>query len=638
MKTVQITEAKSSDLNPQFSTIKSIDIEDTPFDRGAYGEVYISKKINGTILPAPQVVKVFLDDGSGSAKRGLETVEQMQEQIIRLNNNLKRKNEKPVENVIALYALPQFSFKGNLNGKTIIGYSANILDGRNWHLFDKIFNEPDLRKKREYRNNYYNLPLSVRLKMAFCLVEGFSYLEKMNFIYADLNPKNFFVNNKDGHLCLIDYEGGAVMDNRGNTPETYGKLGEWLAPEIQKQLIKYTSGLIKVDLHTDTWAVAIGIHFLLFPYHPLFYLKTRGENEKEYFVKYKWPEIDKNYSNYRQEVNKAYINYVNKLETQIPKEIVRVMSETFNNGYTNPNRRLSYRQWIGVISDQIIAHEQLPPKEKNPTTKDPLLDMLQQNVQKWNEVTQHINQKYNSLIPEEKQAFDQLTIYWKQGGFDPVKCEQLIELLAKGKNKHPTDRDLLGNLQDFRRLCKDYYTRDMVIYDAFQQEMGGKSVPKHLATYLKVNPITLNFEANGSTKTVNVDTDGNSYEIKNLHNSGWCPVVNQNAKSFQIKCLQNIGTERSLNFNVKSDSFEEKIYVEQKALIILEPLQYCGYCGRKYNSIKSEFCDKGERRIKMYGTSPTKNPLLKYCGFCGKKYSSDSSKFCNNCTKQRIYV
>ena len=345
MKTIQITKFKSSNLNSQFSSITSITIKDKHFDEGGYAKVYISNKMNGKTLSIPQVVKVFVDDGSGSARRGLDTIEQLQEQIIRLNDELKRKKETPIENIVALGALPQFSYTGLLNGKTVIGYSANYLDSKDWLLFDKIFNDDDLSKKRMYRNNFYNLSLDNRLNMIHNLVEGFSYLERMKFVYADLNPKNFFVNLKSGQLCLIDYDGGAVMDSRGNTPETYGKPGEWLAPEVEQQLLTSTSGLIKVDLNTDTWAVAIGIHFLLFPLHPLVYLKIRGKKESEYFQKYEWPKIDRNDPNYRRDIDKAYNNYLNKLQ-QTPQGIVKGMSETFNKGHENPNKRLSYKQWL----------------------------------------------------------------------------------------------------------------------------------------------------------------------------------------------------------------------------------------------------------------------------------------------------
>lgn len=346
MKSIQITKFKSTELNPEFKSVNFFDIEDKPFDSGAFGEVYFCNSVNGKSLKSPQVLKIFLDDGSGSAQRGFETIVKLQEQIITHNISLKQQNEKPVEQINALGALPQFSFEGVINGNKVLGYSANLLSKKDWLLFGNIFNEEDLQKRKELRNNFYNLPLDHRLKMAFDLAEGFSHLGKMKFIYADLNPKNFFVNQKEGQLCLIDFEGGAVNEN----PETFGKPGEWLAPEIQEQLLQNNSPIIKVDLNTDTWAVAIGIHFMLFHFHPLFFLKVRGRNEmNEYFRKFQWPNIDKNHPNFRSELEGVYDIYIDKLQNQIPKVLFKSFADTINKGYSNPNLRLSYKQWINAI-------------------------------------------------------------------------------------------------------------------------------------------------------------------------------------------------------------------------------------------------------------------------------------------------
>lgn len=346
MKTIQITKFKTSELNPEFNSVKSIEIENNPFDSGAFGEVYFCNSINGTGISSKQVVKIFIDDGSGSAVRGYETINELQDQIIKHNKYLAQTNEKPIQQVNALYALPQFSYEGILNGKRVSGYSANLLSKSDWMLFGQIFNEEDLNKRKQLRNTFYNLPVDHRLKMAFDLVEGFSHLEQMKFIYADLNPKNFFVNESEGKLCLIDYEGGAINDN----PETYGKPGEWLAPEIQEQLLNSNSPIIKVDLNTDTWAVAIAIHFLLFNFHPLFFLRVRGKKEmEEYFKRNKWYDADKNSANFRTELSGTYDWYINKLNIQISPSLVAAFSDTINNGFSNPNRRLSYRQWLRAL-------------------------------------------------------------------------------------------------------------------------------------------------------------------------------------------------------------------------------------------------------------------------------------------------
>jgi serine/threonine protein kinase len=346
MKTIQVTKYKTSELNPEFNFVTSIEIDDNPFDSGAFGEIYFCNKVNGSDISSAQALKIFIDDGSGSAKRGLETITKLQDQIVLHNLYLKQKNEKSIQLINALGSLPQFSYEGILNGKKIIGYSANLLSKNNWVLFGQIFNEENLNKRKELRNNFYNLAVDHRLKMAYDLTEGFYHLEQMKFIYADLNPKNFFVNEKEGQLCLIDYEGGAINDN----PETFGKPGDWLAPEIQAQLINSNSSIIKVDLNTDTWAVAIAVHFMLFQFHPLFFLKVRGKKEmQEYFKKHKWPEMDKASPNFRNELLGVYDLYIDKLNTEIHPSLVSAFSDTINNGFANPDRRLSYKQWLRIL-------------------------------------------------------------------------------------------------------------------------------------------------------------------------------------------------------------------------------------------------------------------------------------------------
>lgn len=346
MKSIKIKTFRSSELNTEFTNIISLEIENAPFDSGAFGEVYFCNSINGKSISAPQVLKIFIDDGTGSAERGIRTIYKLQEKIISHNIELKQKKEISIENINALRALPQFSYEGELNGKRVIGYSANLLKKGEWINFGNIFNEEDLLKRKKLRTNFYNLPVEHRMKFAHDLAEGFSHLQKMNFIYADLNPQNFFVNEREAKLCLIDFEGGAVNEN----PETYGKPGQWLAPEIQKQLINGPN-LIKVDLNTDTWAVAIGIHYMLFPFHPLSFLTSLGNREiEEYFQKYQWPEIDKNSKLFNISNSRAYDWYINKLKSQIPKELISAFSETINKGYNNPSRRLSYKQWILAIT------------------------------------------------------------------------------------------------------------------------------------------------------------------------------------------------------------------------------------------------------------------------------------------------
>ena len=347
MKEIKVLDFKSSQLNPAFDSVSSIEIDDNPFDRGGFGEVYECSSIDGNNIAVKQVIKILTDDGTGSSYRGRQTIIKLQDRIIAHNADLKKNNATPVEKISALQALPQFSFKGELKGKEVLGYSANLLDHNKWTNFGNILQGVDKEKRQQAQNIFYNKTLESRLKMGYDLVVGFKHLQDMNFIYADLNPVNFFVNLDEDSLCLIDYEGGAVNEN----PETYGKPGEWLAAEIQEQLLNSTSGLTKVDLNTDTWAVAIAIHSMLFPFHPIFYLRVRGKVEmEEYSSQHKWPEVDRLDANFRKELESTYNFYLQELNSTIPKELIRGFSETFNQGFKNPNRRLSYKQWIQIIS------------------------------------------------------------------------------------------------------------------------------------------------------------------------------------------------------------------------------------------------------------------------------------------------
>ncbi|MFN6037802.1 MAG: hypothetical protein ACK452_04995, partial [Bacteroidota bacterium] len=127
MKTIKIKTFKSSELNSEFNVINTVEIDNAPFDSGAFGEVYFCNSINNKIISAPQVLKIFIDDSTGSSERGIKTIYKLQDKIISHNFDLKQKQEIPIENINALKALPQFSFDGELNGKRVVGYSANLL-------------------------------------------------------------------------------------------------------------------------------------------------------------------------------------------------------------------------------------------------------------------------------------------------------------------------------------------------------------------------------------------------------------------------------------------------------------------------------------------------------------------------------
>ena len=57
MKQIQVTSAVSTNLNLDFNQVQTIEIDDKPFNEGAFGELYLYVSINGkkTLIPQTAV-------------------------------------------------------------------------------------------------------------------------------------------------------------------------------------------------------------------------------------------------------------------------------------------------------------------------------------------------------------------------------------------------------------------------------------------------------------------------------------------------------------------------------------------------------------------------------------------------------
>jgi len=360
MKTLKITEYKSTELHPKFNHgVTSITLPDKPFGSGKFGEVY-----KCVVNDIQQAVKIFISNGEKSYR----TICNLQDAVIDYNHGLRSKGEKPIEEINALYALPLFSFKGQLGGKVVMGYSANLLD-ENWENFNVMFSEETDENIRKYKQKYFyeeGLTAELRLKFVLDLLEGFKVLQSMKFVYADLNPQNFFINITKGKLCLIDYDSGGVNEE----PETIGKNDEWMAPEIASGE-KNTA-----NLFTDYWSIAMAVHYFYNPCQPFFYIKGQSKRlMQQYFAKYQYPDIDTNNSNFNKEFLIQYLDYKEDINKNVPPEIVKAFKQSFQNGYFNPNARLTSSQWFALIKPLVpdvyktpvlLKPIVLPPKQSNP--------------------------------------------------------------------------------------------------------------------------------------------------------------------------------------------------------------------------------------------------------------------------------
>jgi hypothetical protein len=339
----------SSELTADFDNVIELEVELR--EEAKFGDLYECLAIDGWNGAARgYLVKIFKDDGYGSERQCFATVQKLQRRVVAADGERGRRGAPGIASFPALSALPQFSFLGVLNGRQVLGYAMKKLDSAGYVPFAKVLEEVPLRER------YRKLSLEDRLYLCYELAEGFRLLsDEMSFIHADLNPPNFFVNLDDCHLALIDFDSGAVTEHRDDTPGTFGKTtyGEWLAPEISDQVLAQRGGAgpteIKVDRFTDTWAVAIAIHHLLFLCHPMFFLGSLGVRMvREYLAARTWPALDAGEPWYDKVNGPRHGYYLDQLKT-LPDPVRQKLASTLNQGYSNPSQRASYSQWSLIL-------------------------------------------------------------------------------------------------------------------------------------------------------------------------------------------------------------------------------------------------------------------------------------------------
>jgi serine/threonine protein kinase len=355
MKKIQINSGLSSELRSDFNLINTIEIEAKPFAVGGFGEVYHCISINGTSPLTKLVVKLFIDNSKGSAEHNFRTTQRLQKKVKNENQKLLSQQGKSlIELFPAFKGLPQYSFRGNFNGKTVIGFVSDNLVSLGFTDFEHFLQDAKL------LSQYQNFPVERKMLMAFQLVSAFKVLEEFHFIHADLKPGALFINLNSDEISVIDFDSGVITETVDDEPTCWGAANDWVAPEIWEQQSTIQKGeKIKVDIYSDRWSVAIGVHYLMTTFHPLFYLTELSPRiAKQYFTpQNQWPFVNKT-APYFQKANEAiYDQYLPWVNSVIPKVVKDRLSHTINFGYKNPVARTSYSDW--KIALQAI---QEPPK------------------------------------------------------------------------------------------------------------------------------------------------------------------------------------------------------------------------------------------------------------------------------------
>lgn len=354
---IQVHNELSTNIRADYKSVVSIELDDKPFAEGNFGEVYHCLSINGKPLKIPQVIKIFKEERYGDADDSSKTISKLQIQLDQLNRDLQTSESISLfDKYPALQGVPQFSFKGQFKGKKIQGFSSDNLKTKGFEEFEEILATEDL------MDDFYAIPLEQRIYLAYQLVSAFKVLDKFKYIHADLKEGAIFINMKSHQLAIIDFDSGVVTDVAGEKPQTWGAIGDWVAPEIFKQIDQVQSGAkINVDIFTDRWSVAVGVNYLISGVHPLFYLKNLGTIVTDQYFNNNnlWPEADAHERYFKNNCQKLYEQYKDFVDTGFPSEIKDKIAKTINFGYQNPVARTTYDQW-----EKALEVAQKPPKIK----------------------------------------------------------------------------------------------------------------------------------------------------------------------------------------------------------------------------------------------------------------------------------
>lgn len=339
MKKVTIKDkAVSLGLDKNFKNVKTIEIEDRPFNEGGFGRIYKCLSVNGKKCKIPQVIKIFKDTG-GSAAHSYRTISSLLHGLIGKKAELDALGVDFIEYYPALLGAPQFVFEGTMDGQFVQGYSANNLNHFGYVCFSDILDDDETGEK------YSEISLDSRYGKSYQLVRVFELLNELRYIHADFKADNFFVSLKDDDKCaLIDFDSGVIVRGINDEPFTAGTPSQdMLAPEIRSQL--RDTGHATVNMYSDIWSVAVACHYLLLLSHPFDILSEVSDRAiKSYNDSFMWPHIEESFDY----VNEDLVEYLEDLEDNydiLDDGILSCFRATFTKGYFQPTYRSSYSQW-----------------------------------------------------------------------------------------------------------------------------------------------------------------------------------------------------------------------------------------------------------------------------------------------------
>jgi serine/threonine protein kinase len=347
MLQINVTLYHSTGLIPAFEEIQSLEIGDNPIGEGGFGMVYRCQSVNRKPVHPAQVIKLFRDNGQGSALKGLGTIERLQERLRDEQAQLQKEEKSLLTEYPALAGVPQFSFQGVMDGQLVSGYAANDLRELGFLDFKDILED----EPGGILEQYQRISADHKLVLAYQLAAAFRLLRRNLYVHADFKAGALFVNLATVQCAVIDFDSGAVLRNETDRPTTFGEMQDWLAPEIIRQLANPANQgrTIQVDFASDTWSVGVGIFYLLHTVHPLYFLKEVSERSLQtYLQQYTWPAVEIGFTYFDTDHASSYPQ-VRAYYESLPPLIKDKFSSLLNKGFKEKHLRPSYEQWQAVL-------------------------------------------------------------------------------------------------------------------------------------------------------------------------------------------------------------------------------------------------------------------------------------------------
>ena len=202
-----------------------------------------------------------------------------------------------------------------------------------------------------------------RVLIAYNLCVAVDVIHSQGQVCGDMNPQNICVNEKTGHVTLVDTDSFHFYDMREDiTYRCEVGLADYIAPEVQNKLSENidlkTAPLPTYTKQTDLFALAVHIFALLMNgCHPFACAKDQGgriENQMEQMTDQERESVvlPQPIDNIKQgffpfHQKKEYITYplYSPDFTTMPDYMRMLFIQTFEEGYLDPKKRVSAKEW-----------------------------------------------------------------------------------------------------------------------------------------------------------------------------------------------------------------------------------------------------------------------------------------------------